>query len=289
MSILKAEGLVKRYGKRTALRGVSCEFSTGINAFLGPNGAGKTTIMNCITGVIPLNGGTVTLDGREVFAMGEAYRSRLGYQFQAQPFYPSYTAHDFLELFGRLKGIPRETLEGEIKRVMELVDLGENIGDRIRSFSGGMRQRLAIAQTILGTQEILIFDEPSAGLDPFEREQFKRIMMSLRERCIIIISTHIVSDIDTICDRLVVLNKGSLAASGDPEELCRRIDGLIWAIPRQELGQLELSRVYFEDTSAKTLSDKRPTPGAVRCRPTLNDLYFCGQLCPEVFSQEREI
>ncbi|MBQ7069724.1 MAG: ATP-binding cassette domain-containing protein [Clostridia bacterium] len=284
MSVLRVEDLVKRYGKKTALRGITCEFTTGINAFLGPNGAGKTTIMNCISGVIPKTGGGVFLDGVDVFKMGKDYRRKLGYQFQSQPFYPGYTAHDFLELFGLLKGIQKEYIDSEIKRVLELVNLSENLNDKIRSFSGGMKQRLAIAQTIMGSPDILIFDEPSAGLDPFEREQFKRIMMELKDRCIIIISTHIVSDIDTICDRLVVLNKGSVIANDCPDKLCRKIEGLIWSIPRDELSMIPLKEVYFEDTNAKTVSETKPTPNAVLQTPTLNDLYFCGQLRQDIFA-----
>ncbi len=284
MSILRVEGLVKKYGRKTALSGITCEFSTGINAFLGPNGAGKTTIMNCISGVIPKTGGNVYLDGQDVFKMGKDYRRRLSYQFQSQPFYPGYTAHDYLEMSGLLKGLPKELIGSEIQRVLELVNLSDNINEKIRSFSGGMKQRLAIAQTIMGSPEILIFDEPSAGLDPFEREQFKRIMMELKDSSVIIISTHIVSDIDTICDRLVVLNKGSVIANDCPENLCKRIEGLIWSIPREELSMIPLRQVYFEDTNAKTVSENRPTPNAVQSPPTLNDLYFCGQLRQDIFT-----
>ena len=284
MSILRVEGLVKKYGRKTALSGITCEFSTGINAFLGPNGAGKTTIMNCISGVIPKTGGNVYLDGQDVFKMGKDYRRRLSYQFQSQPFYPGYTAHDYLEMSGLLKGLPKELIGSEIQRVLELVNLSDKINEKIRSFSGGMKQRLAIGKTIMGSPKILIFDEPSAGLDPFEREQFKRIMMELKDSSVIIISTHIVSDIDTICDRLVVLNKGSVIANDCPESLCKRIEGLIWSIPREELSMIPLRQVYFEDTNAKTVSENRPTPNAVQSPPTLNDLYFCGQLRQDIFT-----
>jgi len=284
MSVLRVEDLAKKYGKKTALNGITCEFTTGINAFLGPNGAGKTTIMNCISGVIPKTGGTVTYDGRDVFKMGEEYRRRMSYQFQYQPFYPSYTAHDFLEFFALLKGMPKEGIDSEIKRVLEQVNLSDSINDKIRSFSGGMKQRLAIAQTIMGSPEILIFDEPSAGLDPFEREQFKRIMMGLKDKSIIIISTHIVSDIDTICDRLVVLNKGSVVADDKPKVLCERIRGLIWNIPKDELEMIHIKRVYFEDTNAKTISNEKPTPNSYPAEPTMNDLYFCGQLQKDIFA-----
>ena len=181
MNKIKLENLSKRYGKRTAIDGITCEFSTGINALLGPNGAGKTTIMNCISGVISVTGGKITYNGKDVFSMGEEYRSKLSFQFQSQPFYLSYTAHDFLEFSALLKGMDKADINKEIKRVLSLVNLSENENDKIKSFSGGMKQRLAIAQTILNSPEILIFDEPSAGLDPFEREQFKRIIMQMKE------------------------------------------------------------------------------------------------------------
>ena len=277
MHILEVKNLSKRYGKKQALSGVNITFKTGINALLGANGAGKTTIMNCISGVIKKSGGEVEYDGEDVFKMGERYREKLSFQFQSQPFYPSYTAYEFLKLAAILKGIDKQNTDSEIRRVLSLVNLSENINDKIKSFSGGMRQRLAIAQTILGSPEILIFDEPSAGLDPFEREQFKRIMVSLKECCIIIISTHIVSDIDTITDELIILDKGSVTANDKPENLYSKIDGLVWQIPSEERELLPFEKLYFEDSSCKTISSNKPTPNAKQCAPTINDLFFCGQ------------
>lgn len=284
MNKIKLENLSKRYGKRTAIDGITCEFSTGINALLGPNGAGKTTIMNCISGVISVTGGKITYNDKDVFSMGEEYRSKLSFQFQSQPFYLSYTAHDFLEFSALLKGMDKADINKEIKRVLSLVNLSENENDKIKSFSGGMKQRLAIAQTILNSPEILIFDEPSAGLDPFEREQFKRIMMQMKEQSIIIISTHIVSDIDTICDNLIILNKGSVIANNKPEILCERIKGKVWSIPKEDIKDIPFNKIYFEDTDSKTISKTKPTEHAVISKPTLNDLYFCGQLNKNIFS-----
>ena len=288
MGVLRIENLAKFYGKKQALCGITCEFTTGINALLGPNGAGKTTIMNCISGVIPKTDGEVTYDGEDVFEMGEDFRAKLSYQFQAQPFYPSYTAHEFLYFSALLKGMKKEDIDGEIKRVLELVNLPENEFDKIKSFSGGMKQRLAIAQTILNSPEILIFDEPSAGLDPFEREQFKRIMVKLKERSIIIISTHIVSDIDTICDNLVILNKGEVVANGSPDVLCEKLNGMVWDVPKGDIPQIDYDKIYYEDTKSKTVSKEKPTTNAVLSEPTLNDLYFCGQLYKNVFEYIKE-
>ena len=285
MTTLQITNLSKFYGKKQALKGITCEFKTGVNALLGPNGAGKTTIMNCISGVIKKSGGSVALDGKDVFEMGELYREKLSFQFQSQPFYPSYTAHDFLKFSALLKGMSEDKIENEIKRVLELVNLSENINDKIKSFSGGMKQRLAIAQTILNSPEILIFDEPSAGLDTFEREQFKRIMVKMKENSIIIISTHIVSDIDTICDNLVILNKGSVIANDKPEALFDNIKGMVWDIPKEDISQIPIEKIYYEDTKSKTISKTKPTEHAVISQPTMNDLYFCGQIDKTVFEE----
>lgn len=282
-NILSVKDLSKFYGKKQVLKGITCHFTVGVNALLGPNGAGKTTIMNCISGVIPKTAGEVTLNGEDVFKMGRKYREKIAFQFQSQPFYPSYSAHDFLRFAALLKGIPEKQIDREIARALEAVNLSESLYDKIKSFSGGMKQRLAIAQTILGSPEILIFDEPSAGLDPFEREQFKRIMVRLKKKCIIIISTHIVSDIDTICDNLIILNKGSVIANAAPEELCKRINGMIWDIPKEDTEKIPLEKLYYEDTKCKTVSREKPTENAVLSQPTLNDLYFCGQIDKSVF------
>ena len=246
MHSLRLDKLSKSYGKKQALKGMTCEFKTGINALLGPNGAGKTTIMNCISGVIKRTGGEVTYDGQDVFKMGESYRERLGFQFQSQPFYPSYTAYEYLKFICILKGLDKDIADNETERVLGLVNLKDNKNERIKTFSGGMKQRLAIAQTILGSPEILIFDEPSAGLDPFEREQFKRIMVTLKKKSIIIISTHIVSDIDTIADELVLLNKGAVIANDKPENLYGRVRGLIWEIPESDMDLISYEKLYFE-------------------------------------------
>ena len=129
----------------------------------------------------------------------------------------------------------------------------------------------------------MIFDEPSAGLDPFEREQFKRIMVKLKETSIIIISTHIVSDIDTITDDLIILNKGSVIANDSPDVLFEHIRGMVWDIPKADIGLLPIENIYYEDTKSKTISKTKPTPNAVMSEPTMNDLYFCGQLDGGVF------
>ena len=191
-------------------------------------------------------------------------------------FYATYIAHTFFPASSEFASLMMTFAvfgAGFLMRPIGAIVLGAYI-DKVR---------LAIAQTILNSPEILIFDEPSAGLDPFEREQFKRIMVKLKETSIIIISTHIVSDIDTITDDLIILNKGSVIANDSPDVLFEHIRGMVWDIPKADIGLLPIENIYYEDTKSKTISKTKPTPNAVMSEPTMNDLYFCGQLDGGVF------
>ena len=218
MSVLRVENLSKRYGKKQVLKGITCEFHTGINALLGPNGAGKTTIMNCISGVIKKSGGSVTLDGQDVFEMGEKYREKLSYQFQYQPFYPSYTAHEFLRFSALLKGMPEPLIEDEIRRVLRLVNLSENLDDKIKSFSGGMKQRLAIARAILKDAPVVILDEATASMDAENENLVQQALSVLLQGKTVLVIAHRMRTIANV-DKVVVLEQGRVAETGTPEEL----------------------------------------------------------------------
>ena len=221
MSVLRVENLSKRYGKKQVLKGITCEFHTGINALLGPNGAGKTTIMNCISGVIKKSGGSVTLDGQDVFEMGEKYREKLSFQFQYQPFYPSYTAHEFLRFSALLKGMPEPLIEDEIRRVLGLVNLSENLDDKIKSFSGGMKQRLAIARAILKDAPVLLLDEPTSALDVETESGIQEAIRTVMAGRTCITIAHRLSTVQN-ADRIYELKQGRIAECATHAELLQQ-------------------------------------------------------------------
>ena len=206
--MISINNISKYYGKKKVLDNISCTFDTGINSILGPNGAGKTTLMNIICNTIKCQNGEVYYDNTPIIKLEEKYRKDLSVLFQNNPVYPNYTAKEYLKFVGILKGMDKERIETEISRTLDLVNLSDECNKKIKSFSGGMRQRLGIAQALMNTPKIIIFDEPSVGLDPKEREQFKRIIYKLKMNSIIIISTHIVSDIDKISDRKLQVQVG---------------------------------------------------------------------------------
>ena len=257
-------------------------------AIIGSTGCGKSTLVNLIPRLYDVTGGSITMDGIDIrkLAMAEL-REEIGFVPQKGVLFSGTIASNLR--FGK-----DDATDEQIREAAEIAQASDFIAEKKEGYdsaiaqggsnvSGGQKQRLAIAQTILNSPEILIFDEPSAGLDPFEREQFKRIMVRLKKDSIIIISTHIVSDIDTITDDLIILNKGSVIANDSPEALFEHIRGMVWDIPKEDIGLLPIENIYYEDTKSKTISKTKPTPNAVISEPTMNDLYFCGQLDGGVF------
>ena len=226
MGNLTIHNISKHYGQKQALNNFSACFSTGIYALLGPNGAGKSTLMNIITrNIRPDSGGAVTWDGVEIARLGTAYLAKLGYMPQQQGLYDNFTPCRFLGYMASLKGLTRREAEPEIHRALELVELTDVAAKRIGGFSGGMRQRLLIAQAILGRPEIVILDEPTAGLDPKQRIHIRRLIQSLAVDKIVIVSTHIVSDVESIADQVLLLKDGVLTAKGTVEELASDLPG----------------------------------------------------------------
>lgn len=216
---LSGNNLSKKYKKNVVFSDLSVEFTNGITALLGPNGVGKTTLINMMATILPYEKGTIYWNDTNIMENEKKYRGVLGYVPQNPPSYMSFTAYQFLEYISLLKEIPYEMISTEIDRVLEIVRLSKNINDKIKSFSGGMRQRLAIAQAFLGDPDILIFDEPTVGLDPKERVLFKNHIRSLASEKVIILSTHIVSDIEEIADHIIMLKNGKIFLSGAEEEI----------------------------------------------------------------------
>ena len=271
MANLKVQGISKRFGKKQVLTDVSYTFSPGITALLGPNGAGKSTLMNILCTLLQADSGCVCYDGTDVLAMKKAYLQKLSVQFQTQPMYRSDNAMEYLRFCGALKGVPEKQVEQEGAQLLSRFGIADTGKKKIGTFSGGMRQRLALCGTFLGAPEIILLDEPSAGLDIYEREELKRYLCELKKDRIIIVSTHIVSDIENIADDILLLSEGKIHRSGTQQELIGQMNGKIWQIPEDAdiIGQS-----YYSDGKRLTVSDVAPCNGAILKKADLTDVYF---------------
>lgn len=218
---LKLENVSKHYKKKSALNGFSYNFSSGIYALLGPNGAGKSTLMNIIAGVIGADKGSgIFLDGKSIADLGDEYRSHIGFMPQKSALIDSFSALRFMKYISGLKGL--KNTDSEISNLLRKVELFDNRNEKCGGFSGGMKQRLMLAQAMLGSPDILILDEPTAGLDPRQRVIFRNMMREYSESKTVIVSTHIVSDIEAQADSILIMQSGKIAASGSNSELLTR-------------------------------------------------------------------
>lgn len=206
----------KQYKNKIAVDRISLKLHQGVHGLLGANGAGKTTLMRMLCGILSPTGGTITFDGIDVGE--EAYRRILGYLPQDFGYYPEFSAMDFLLYLAALKGMPKDTAKRKAKELLALVSLSDVARKKIKTFSGGMKQRLGIAQALLNEPKLLILDEPTAGLDPGERVRFRDLIETLGKDSIVLLSTHIVSDIEHIADQVLMMKEGRLIYQGKWEE-----------------------------------------------------------------------
>ncbi len=218
--MLELYEISKKYRDKVALASVSLRLDNGIYGLLGPNGAGKSTLMNIITGNLKPDCGQVKWDGKSISELGSAYRSILGYAPQQQGMYDSFTGRRFLSYMASLKGIRKKNMRDEISRVLSCVNMTDAADRAIGTYSGGMKQRILIAQAILGTPRLIILDEPTAGLDPKERVRIRERISTLAGDKIILISTHVVSDIESITKEIILLKSGTIIDQAPVVELC---------------------------------------------------------------------
>lgn len=225
---LELEDITKFYGKYPALNHVSATLTEGVYGLLGPNGAGKTTLINILIGILPASSGTIYLDGENTLQMGGRYFDKIGYMPQYPQFYANFSVQEFLDYMCQIKGVknPKERTQ----EVLEFVNLSEHRTKRIGALSGGMRQRLGIAQAILNDPKLLVLDEPTAGLDPGERIRFRNLISRLAQGRIILLATHIVSDVEYIAKEILLLRKGTLVMQGTTGELEQSICGKVWEV-----------------------------------------------------------
>ena len=222
MMKLELESITKFYGKYPALQNVSAVLTEGVYGLLGPNGAGKSTLMNIITGNLKPTSGMVLWNGKNAHDMGAAYRSLLGYAPQQQGLYDTFTGIRFLSYMATLKGISKKEQKGEIQRVLDYVNLTEKAYRPIGTYSGGMKQRILVAQAILGDPHLVVLDEPTAGLDPKERVRIRENIRNISGDKIILVSTHVVSDIESIANEIILLREGKIVDHDTVPSLCKK-------------------------------------------------------------------
>ena len=271
-----------RQGKVWALRNFSLELRPGVLGLLGPNGAGKTTLMNIVATITRATEGTITWNGADLQRDPDAVRAVLGYLPQDFGVYPNLNAVEFLEYFAAVKGLDAAAARRRIDELLPLVNLTDVRKRPLGGYSGGMRQRIGIAQALLNDPELLIVDEPTAGLDPEERVRFRNLLSELASARIVILSTHIVSDVDACATSIALISEGRLVIHDAPEALLRAVEGQVWqwVIPSAELPAVRLryptsSAIHRSDgVHVRLVSGASPGAGAVEALPTLEDAYL---------------
>lgn len=280
---LTIERVSKRYKDKWALKDFSTELSNGVYGLLGPNGSGKTTLMKIIVDILRPTNGRILLDGRDIHVLGDRYRDLLGYLPQEFGLYKNFTARRFLMYIAALKGIEKHDAEVKVEEVLELVNLKSESRRKIATFSGGMKQRLGIAQAMLNDPQILILDEPTAGLDPKERIRFRNLISEISGDRIILISTHIVSDIEYIASDTLLIKEGCLIRKGSPQSILNDIKGKVWVSKIQEdvleslKEKYKLGSIRRTDDGmieARIISDRKPLPDSVQVEPRFEDVYL---------------
>ena len=285
--MLSIRSLSKTYANGVrALQDVSLEIPTGMYGLLGPNGAGKSTLMRTIATLQDPDSGSVLLDGLDVLADKQAARKQLGYLPQEFGVYPKESALAMLEHFAVLKGIVHDkTRHALVEALLRQVNLWDVRHHKLGGFSGGMRQRFGIAQALIGDPKLIIVDEPTAGLDPEERNRFLNLLAEIGEKVVVILSTHIVEDVTDLCPRMAIISRGQVLLQGEPLETIRSLDGRVWkrTIGKGELAQYQQqmtvlsTRLVGGRTVIHVLADSAPGAGFEAIAPDLEDVYF-GQL-----------
>jgi ABC-type multidrug transport system ATPase subunit len=284
--MLVIKDLTKTYaGGVQALKGVNLEVSPGFFGLLGPNGSGKTTLMKIIATLLEPDSGAIEINGSDVSTRKDLTRRMLGYLPQDFGLYPTLTARQMLDYLAKLKGIThRKERQILVDALLEKVNLSSESYQRLEGFSGGMRQRFGIAQALIGEPELIIVDEPTAGLDPVERLRFHNLIAeTASKKTVVILSTHIVSDVSNLCTAMAIIREGRILSAGTPRQAVDQLKGSVWEgiVPREQLSAFKSqfnvisSRTFDGQTHVRVISkDQRPNEDFTQAIPALEDYYF---------------
>ena len=280
---LKLEHITKRYKDKIAVDDVSLTLTPGVWGMLGANGAGKTTLMRMIAGIMKPTAGEILYDNISIQSLGGEYRNIFGYLPQEFGFYPEFTVLNYLEYVAALKGLPKKEAKDKIGELLELLTLSDVRKKKIVKLSGGMKRRVGIAQALINDPEVLILDEPTSGLDPGERVRFRNLLSKFAKERIVLISTHIVPDVEYIANKNAVIKNGKIIAVGTTQELVKMVEGKVYSctVSQEEFPKWEqrLRIVNIKNESdgrisLRYLSDELQTGHAVCADPRLEDLYL---------------
>lgn len=280
---LKLKNISKKFKDKTAVDNISVSFKPGIYGLLGANGAGKTTLMRMICTILKPTSGSITFNGNLIDNLGERYREIVGILPQDFGYYDDFSAYKFLNYIAFIKGISKKDFTDQIDDLLNLVNLLNEKDKKIKTFSGGMKRRLGIAQAIINNPQILVFDEPTAGLDPKERVKFRNIISNMSKNKIVILSTHIVSDVEYISDKIVIMKSGKIMLNDTPSNIIKNIDNKVWIcnISESKLSTMEsnfnivnINRLSEGLVNVRVISETKPCENAKIVLPTLEDLYL---------------
>lgn len=280
---LKLDRLTKQFGSAIAVDRLSATLTPGVYGLLGANGAGKTTLMRMICDVLKPTSGSVVWNGVPIERLGERYRSVLGYLPQDFGYYPDFTALDFMLYLSALKGLDSKAAKRRSMELLDLVGLAGVAKRKVKTFSGGMKQRLGIAQAVINDPQVLVLDEPTAGLDPKERVRFRNLISALARDKVVILSTHIVSDVEYIADEILIMRAGQIVATGTVEEILAQVSGVVWecaVTPREAdamSARMAVGNVRYDHNGmavVRIVSDVPPHESGRLVEPTLEDVYL---------------
>jgi len=261
--LIKVQNLTKRYGQRYAIKDVSFEVAKGeILGFLGPNGAGKSTTMNIITGYISPTDGKATVDGLDILEEPEEVKKRIGYLPEQPPLYMEMTVQEYLDFVSDIKGVSKEEKAKSMEKIMDIVRIGDVRGRLIKNLSKGYKQRVGLAQALIGNPPVLILDEPTIGLDPKQIIEMRSVIKALGREHTIVLSSHILPEVSAVCQRVLIINKGSIVASDTPENLSRRL-------------------IHGSKLQVRVLGQRQKVAGIIEKIPGIKYIDFAGNKEPD--------